>query len=234
MDNPSFTALSYVWGNESSTDEVVIAGVPIPVTRTLARALRWVKHHWRQHFAGRDGSGFRVWADALCINQLDIDERNQQVQLMGDSYSQAELVVASVSTFDSVISLALRTYNEIHRVLTITEPPLSLSELKRCLWLKRIPSLCSESLDVDTHPRNQAWQAINKFQHLPYWKRVWIVQETALAKKLLLFCDSECIDFDKIDDISKILQRGKLASVGQPDHYINPNFMSDKVWCPAC
>lgn len=30
-----------------------------------------------------------VWADALCINQQDVEERNAQVQMMGKIYSGA-------------------------------------------------------------------------------------------------------------------------------------------------
>lgn len=34
----------------------------------------------------------RVWADAICINQHDIPERNQQVSVMHRTYSQASMV----------------------------------------------------------------------------------------------------------------------------------------------
>jgi hypothetical protein len=32
---------------------------------------------------------FRVWADALCINQQDDEEKNQQVGMMGRTYALA-------------------------------------------------------------------------------------------------------------------------------------------------
>jgi hypothetical protein len=35
----------------------------------------------------------RLWIDAICINQADLDERKQQVQLMRDVYSGASRVV---------------------------------------------------------------------------------------------------------------------------------------------
>lgn len=46
-------------------------------------ALRHVKSHWIQAFPGRDVKGLRLWADAICINQNDAQERNHQVPLMG-------------------------------------------------------------------------------------------------------------------------------------------------------
>jgi Heterokaryon incompatibility protein (HET) len=37
-----------------------------------------------------------MWADAICINQEDISERNAQVRLMGDIYSNASKVATYV------------------------------------------------------------------------------------------------------------------------------------------
>ncbi|CAM1500531.1 Fc.00g096930.m01.CDS01 [Cosmosporella sp. VM-42] len=234
-DNPSFTALSYVWGDPTSTEEIILEGMLIPVTRNLAAALRWAKHHWRQYFPRRDVTVFRLWADALCINQQDMGERSHQVQLMRDIYSDAELVMSSMSTSDDEISLALQTYNEIHQALTKRDPALPLSELSDYLWLKRIPSLCSESSGIDGYPRNKAWNAISTFHRLPYWERVWIAQEVVLARKLLLICGIESTDFDKITDISEILQLGCPAHNGvQPAQFERPHWMPKEVWCPAC
>jgi hypothetical protein len=36
-------------------------------------------------------SGF-LWIDAICINQSDNEEKSQQVRLMGEIYSKAEVV----------------------------------------------------------------------------------------------------------------------------------------------
>jgi hypothetical protein len=38
-------------------------------------------------------SGHLLWIDALCINQDDVNERTQQVRMMGDVYSSAEQVI---------------------------------------------------------------------------------------------------------------------------------------------
>jgi len=49
-----------------------------------------------------------LWADAICVNQEDIPERNSQVRLMREVYSTATEVVArvgEVSELDSVCAL---------------------------------------------------------------------------------------------------------------------------------
>src|SRR3569833_2059560 len=94
----SYTALSYVWGNPSPSDSIALgqadakvpsAAVSHPITANLAAALRGLRDTRRPH---------RIWADALCINQSDIPERNVQVALMGDIYRKASHTVIYLGT----------------------------------------------------------------------------------------------------------------------------------------
>jgi hypothetical protein len=48
-----------------------------------------------------------LWADALCINQDDLDERTRQVELMRRIYSDAELVLSWLGQQDDETKLAL-------------------------------------------------------------------------------------------------------------------------------
>ncbi|KAK3332738.1 heterokaryon incompatibility protein-domain-containing protein, partial [Cercophora scortea] len=76
----SYTALSYVWGDQSQTSSIAIDGKETVITASLASALRDIRDTSRVA---------NIWADALCINQEDIPERNRQVALMGRIYSAA-------------------------------------------------------------------------------------------------------------------------------------------------
>ncbi|KAK8070600.1 ATPase family AAA domain-containing protein 1, partial [Apiospora hydei] len=78
-------------GDPASNEEIMLNEEPFRITKNLANALRWVKHHWLQYFQGRDSSEFLLWADAICINQEDNEEKSFQVPLMGKIYSAAEL-----------------------------------------------------------------------------------------------------------------------------------------------
>jgi hypothetical protein len=68
---------------------------------------------------------------------------------------------------------------------------VSRLEITNRTWLERIPALCSVDADVDTCPRNKAWQALHWLGEIPYWERVWIIQETVLAQVLVIFCGKE-------------------------------------------
>ncbi|KAK4078338.1 uncharacterized protein Triagg1_3354 [Trichoderma aggressivum f. europaeum] len=90
-DDPSFEALSYCWGD--ATDKLLIFcdGVPFPVTKNLESALRHLRHTKDER---------TLWIDAICINQNNIPERNQQVSIMKDIYRKARHVVIWLGAAD--------------------------------------------------------------------------------------------------------------------------------------
>ncbi|GAB1739816.1 hypothetical protein NU219Hw_g4751t1 [Hortaea werneckii] len=85
LDNPpEYKAISYVWGDASDTTAMFMnGGRAIEITRSLAAALRRF----------RDPKKFvALWADAVCINQADLEERADQVRIMGKIYASAQQV----------------------------------------------------------------------------------------------------------------------------------------------
>jgi hypothetical protein len=83
---PPFEALSYVWGPPDPPQNIICNGVVKTVTPNLASALRRIRAS--EEFVRR-----AFWIDALCINQDDLDERNQQVLLMRELYARADNVI---------------------------------------------------------------------------------------------------------------------------------------------
>ncbi|KAK4098417.1 HET-domain-containing protein [Parathielavia hyrcaniae] len=88
--NPSsqqiqFDALSYCWGDSPervniALDTNTMGTVPLNISGTVARAIRRLRS---------PDTPLRIWIDAICINQTDMDERSQQVRIMGTIYSRA-------------------------------------------------------------------------------------------------------------------------------------------------
>ncbi|RYN20117.1 hypothetical protein AA0112_g10859 [Alternaria arborescens] len=80
-----FDALSYMWGDASPVDHIVVDGAAIPVAWNLARALEYLRD--------QQGSEIRrIWIDAVCINQEDKNECGHQVAMMRLVYSKADCV----------------------------------------------------------------------------------------------------------------------------------------------
>jgi len=82
--SPKFTALSYVWGTYAREPNFIKCNDnQFKLTSNCYSAL------W--HLRKKLGT-FTIWIDAICINQDDLQEKSQQIPLMGDIYSKAEAV----------------------------------------------------------------------------------------------------------------------------------------------
>ncbi|KAH7311864.1 heterokaryon incompatibility protein-domain-containing protein [Rhexocercosporidium sp. MPI-PUGE-AT-0058] len=75
-----YTALSYVWGDAKITTRITVEGLGLDITINLASALRYMRDATRKRL---------IWADAICINQSDNEEKNRQVRQMGQVYQTA-------------------------------------------------------------------------------------------------------------------------------------------------
>jgi Heterokaryon incompatibility protein (HET) len=82
-ERPSFSALSYVWGNDVKPHTITCGAFTVEVTENCHSAL--------QNLRKKLGK-FTIWIDAICINQDNNSERAQQILLMERIYSGAEIV----------------------------------------------------------------------------------------------------------------------------------------------
>jgi Heterokaryon incompatibility protein (HET) len=83
---PPYIALSYSWGDPRDTVPLQVDGTTMMATRNLRDALIAIRSEPQI-------SSFSVWADAVCINQHDIKERNKEVKRMFEVYRRASRVV---------------------------------------------------------------------------------------------------------------------------------------------
>jgi Heterokaryon incompatibility protein (HET) len=79
--NPTYEALSYVWGDPSIKQAIRVDGKPFDIALNLVAALRRLRY---------PNNNRRLWVDAICINQGDLDERSSQVAIMSAIFEQAE------------------------------------------------------------------------------------------------------------------------------------------------
>lgn len=83
MARPRYTAFSYVWGDQTHVRHISLNGQSFAVTEHLEDALHTLRlTDTRKCF----------WIDQLCIDQRSIEDRNRQVNLMGEIYASASEV----------------------------------------------------------------------------------------------------------------------------------------------
>lgn len=154
--NPVYLALSYCWanaqGDSSPSETLLIDGYPIAITQNLDLAIRNI-------FFGKAENLF--WVDALCIHQIDVEERNSQVCKMKDIFENAECVIAWLGDEHDNSKFALQTLREI-----LEKGVLAVFHDGK--WND------DPGLEEDAHERASS---VIMLLRRSYWARMWIVQE---------------------------------------------------------
>lgn len=188
-DKPEFWALSYVWGDASVREEIQVNGHLISITANLFSALR----HIEDSLQTGDEDQLLLWADAICINQDDTVERNEQVQMMRSIYQQASVTVAWLG---EGTSKELPGMTALAILGSALEDLRENSEPDLVSWLEEFPDLCEKQYDaqiqeiIGSSTGNILWDGIEQLLKNPYWTRTWTLQEVVLPETLVLMCGS--------------------------------------------
>jgi hypothetical protein len=110
LNPPHYTALSYTWGDPNVTQMILLNGKDHEATTNLDAALRQVRRQLQ------DNQKIRLWVDALCINQEDIDERSEQVLRIKYIYKRAEDVLVCIGSEEDESQKAMRLLEYLSRI----------------------------------------------------------------------------------------------------------------------
>lgn len=160
-----YEALSYIWGETIRKLTVTIEGQSVEVTDNLHSALRHLRHPDRDR---------TLWADALCINQANLEEKAQQVGMMSRIFEDSlqclvwlgEISARNNETPQYIIRDAEAAFDMI-RLIAAVEPEGTL------------PANLSSS-----SARESAASAISGMMlwKNSWWRRIWTVQEAVLPR----------------------------------------------------
>jgi hypothetical protein len=158
--NPTYTALSYVWGDSEITEEIIVNSIKIGVRPNLASALCNVESNWDFD------EPFRLWTDTICINQDDNVERGKQVELMKSIYTQASVVFAWLGNSDKQTELGLQTIRLLYTELQAIGEQRNISDIIHLEWIRKHE--CLNSDDTDDITSNKAWKSVWALIQSPY------------------------------------------------------------------
>ncbi|CZR69106.1 uncharacterized protein PAC_19007 [Phialocephala subalpina] len=168
-----YAALSYVWGNPGLTHRIIVNDQEMRVGANLEIALRAL--NTRPDFQG----GFKLWVDAICINQDNYEERGRQVSKMREIYGGAWTVMAWLGEEQDNSDKAIRLVQS----LSDTDP-------------ERGEELAEMLLDDPEYLGDGCWIALQDLLNRPYWYRLWIIQELVLGSSaLVLRCGDSFINW---------------------------------------
>ena len=164
-----YVALSYVWGPPDKDHKILVNGKPHLVRNNLYRFLA---------YARTDCHDKPLWIDAICINQQDVNEKNHQIQMMSNIYSNAKAVIAWLGLSD------------LHPIHTET-------------LIHDLESVARHNGKFDTMLPEVTcnfgfWHSLDILLHADYWQRGWTLQEFMLPHKGFLVCNEDWISVEKL------------------------------------
>lgn len=166
-----FEALSYFWGRGAADRTLYLDNTPFSIKPNLDNALRELSKGKVERL---------LWVDALCINQKDIHEQNEQVRMMGSIYRQARRVIIWIGprfrngksdAKEAIEGFVQRQKQGVdsQSLSTYLENPYKRVETERHVGLFS-DYTTAKSVDHD----GGHWPALVDFFDRPWWRRVWV------------------------------------------------------------
>ncbi len=156
----SYEALSYAWGDPSSSEQhtIFLNDRPVVISHGLFSSL---------HTLRRSDESRCLWIDALCINQSDDTEKTQQVSMMHSIYKECTQCAIWLGSLGPV------------------PPSYARGALDAITWIageQEIPPWFDDPVQ-----RGGVASAVNTLMTLPWWYRIWTVQESILPPAATLY-----------------------------------------------
>jgi hypothetical protein len=161
----AYTAISYYWGDSSMKVPIRVGDQVLFIGHNLWSAL----YHLRTPKALKV-----VWADGICINQTDVDERNHQVHQMCDIYRTAR---------STVIFLGVESGNTCKSAWNFLERQSNARTLQTQYSGMNTFLGDIEDVEIDVLSR-------------PWFQRVWVFQEVVVSRKIEVHCGWRVVPWD--------------------------------------
>lgn len=185
----AYEALSWCWGPPSSGAEILLNGkvttISLAARDTLYNLCILHKH-------------FRVWMDAVCINQRNVLERSQQVAIMKDVYSRADRVLIRLGEEDEFSATAAEQIHLLH-THCLGELPTEADQ-RNAFWGDGILRYSDGPLPACN------WNAIIEFYSAPWFTRLWVMQEVMLAREAICYKGPHRIPWSTISLVAQWLE----------------------------
>jgi hypothetical protein len=171
-----YEALSYVWGHSVSPTPIMRDGQPMQIQANLEAALRSLRYPGRTR---------RLWVDAICINQEDKIEKNNQIPLMRRIYQHAERTIVWLGptmpgvrqSFALAEELARRRARLIYTVNDNTRVSPAAGH-----------NLTPESVRDTINPGSEDWRSLSDIMAVTWWERIWCIQELVVSSPVVARC----------------------------------------------
>ncbi|CAH0046527.1 unnamed protein product [Clonostachys solani] len=215
----SYYAVSYVWGDpEQRRFKIYTPDGVLRVQKSIHQVLKRLRN---------PSESVILWADAICINQQNNQEKANQLQLLPRIFQNSESTLAVIgqdieneSAIEKLTEFSKR--RKASRKITQDsreEPPNYFS-----LW---------EDCDLQ---QNDEYESIMRhvstiFSH-PWFERAWIVQEAVASARVTLICGKYAVDWGDLYEATLNLSRQMTwLEADSPPSWLSFHTLSElRVW----
>ena len=177
---PKYDAISYTWGDDTSTTSVLCNGESLKIRTNLFNALPFI-------YDSRPEPRTRpLWVDAICLNQDDNLEKAIHVPRMGEVYENATRTLIWLGEAADNSDLAMDNVESLTQKLLNVKNPKSLSVHQRLANYDLPP------------PNDQKWEALKVLQLRPWVFRLWTLQEIVLSEEAVLLCGCKSVPWNAL------------------------------------
>ncbi|KAI1370109.1 HET-domain-containing protein [Hypoxylon crocopeplum] len=173
-DPTPYETISYCWGDASARATIMLDGSAFDVPASSLATLKCMR---KQH------ESRRVWIDAICINQEDLHERGSQVALMSQIYEYAQLNLIYLGDEDEMARRAIACITDLLQEINVKTNRLSEFHHMMREYKWGVNRALNQSIECDLDE-----SALFSFFDRPWFRRLWVVQEAALAPVSMCFC----------------------------------------------
>ena len=189
-----FQAISYCWGDPKNQLPIICddGDSVIWITLSLYGALRRLRYTDQSRW---------LWADAICIDQSNALEKNHQVRKMADIYRTASRVLVWLGEESEDSGLLQELVPRI-----IQSAPVEQIIQQRYIYGSSNKRLSKEAQDSHRYPvTRKELNAIVALRSRPWFHRIWVIQEVALAKKATVYCGDWSLSLASLHQASRTI-----------------------------
>lgn len=167
-----------------------------------------------------------LWADAICINQKDTQERAEQVQLMGLIYWKAYCVRIWLGRDEELqephrAKYAIRVIKQLASVHII-----ALGETA-----EEYKAYCNIKFEEPNKITESEWLSLRALLTRPWFQRVWVVQEYGLARDAMFHCGELRFTRRELKEFFSLLNRSTQRLKRSQILPTRTILLGDDYWC---
>lgn len=176
---PAYVALSYECGPSDTTVDILVNDRWFSIRHNLWLFLSQLKEKQHCHKAFED---VLIWADAICISQSDIPERNAQVGNMGSIFHRAICTYAWLGWPSGINAAA--TFAFLSAGVGLERPTM----YDYGSWQHHVAEFAGK--------HSQMLTSVAALCQLTYFRRRWILQEVLRSREVVLIWGESELPWD--------------------------------------